>query len=95
MHFGIITPPVSGHLHPFGALGRELMERGHRVTVFHIGDIRERVEKEGLRFLEIGQSDHPRGSLSQTLSKLTELHGLKALRFTIEAIPNHHRNDLP
>ena len=25
MHIGVITPPVPGHLHPFGALGRELI----------------------------------------------------------------------
>lgn len=86
MHFGIITPPVSGHLHPFGALGRELIERGHRVTVFHISDLRERVEKENLRFAAIGESGHPRGSLEEILAKLTRLHGWAALRFTIEAI---------
>ncbi len=86
MHFGIITPPVSGHLHPFGALGRELIERGHRVTVFHLTDLRERVEKENLRFVAIGESAYPSGSLGTILAKLTSLHGWAALRFTIEAI---------
>lgn len=86
MHFGVITPPVSGHLHPFGALGRELIARGHRVTVFHMSDLRERVAKEHLQFVPIGQSDHPHGSLPATLAKLTRLQGWTALRFTVEAI---------
>jgi zeaxanthin glucosyltransferase len=29
-HFGIICPPVPGHLNPFLALARELQRRGHR-----------------------------------------------------------------
>lgn len=86
MHFGVLTPPVPGHLHPFGALGRELIARGHRVTVFHMSDLRERVHKEGLQFVTIGESDHPHGSLGGTLAKLTRLHGGSALRFTVKAI---------
>ncbi len=86
LHFGIITPPVSGHLHPFGALGRELIERGHRVTVFHMPDLRPRVEAEGLEFVAIGASDHPAGSLPESLNGLARLQGLSALRYTIEAV---------
>ena len=86
LHFGVITPPVPGHLHPFGALGRELIDRGHRVTVFHMPDLRQRVEKERLEFVAVGQSHFPAGSLGEDLAKLTRLHGLSALRFTIEAI---------
>ena len=86
MHFGIISPPVPGHIHPFGALGRELIERGHRVTFFQMCDLAERVALEELEFVPIGQSDHPRGSLPQSLAKLGELNGLAALRFTIQQI---------
>lgn len=86
MHFGIITPPVSGHLHPFGALGRELIRRGHRVSVFQMPDLSSRVQAEGLEFQEIGGSDHPSGSLTQSLEQLAKLEGLAALRFTIRAV---------
>ncbi len=85
-HFGIITPPVSGHLHPFGALGRELIGRGHRVTVFHMPDLAARVAAEGLGFVPIGASDHPSGSLPESLAGLARLQGLSALRYTIEAV---------
>src|SRR5579863_9135462 len=86
MHFGIITPPVQGHLLPFGALGRELIGRGHRVTVIQMADIEERARTEGLEFVPIGQSDHPPGSLPVSLAKLGRLRGFAALRFTIAAV---------
>src|SRR3954447_6738811 len=86
MNFGIITPPVSGHLHPFGALGRELIERGHTATVFHIADLKERVEAEELGYVPIGASDHPRGSPPELLARLAKLDGVRALRLTIAAV---------
>jgi zeaxanthin glucosyltransferase len=86
MHFGIITPPVPGHIHPFGALGRELIARGHRVTVLQMSDIQGRAHAQGLEFEPLGQSDHPPGSLPESLAQLGRLEGLRALRFTIRAI---------
>ena len=86
MHFGIVTPPVPGHIHPFGALGRELISRGHRVTVFHMPDIAERIANEGLEFVPIGASDHPKGSLPVSLAELGKHKGTAALRFTIKAV---------
>ncbi len=85
-HFGLITPPVSGHLHPFGALGRELIARGHRVTVFHMEDLRGRVLDEGLEFVAVGQLDHPAGSLEGSLAQIARRQGISALRFTIDAV---------
>ena len=85
-HFGIITPPVSGHLHPFSALGRELQERGHRVTCFQMPDLEDKIRAEGIDFRPIGESDHPLGSLPRSLAQLGRLHGLGALRFTIRAV---------
>ena len=86
MHFGIISPPVPGHLHPFGSLGRELICRGHQVTLVHMPDLEKRTADEGLRFLPIGASDHPLGSLPESLKQLGQLDGLAALRFTIQAV---------
>jgi zeaxanthin glucosyltransferase len=83
---GIITPPVQGHILPFAALGRELIARGHRVTAIQMPDAEERVLAEGLEFIAIGERDHPRGSLPESLAQLGRLQGLAALRFTIEAV---------
>jgi zeaxanthin glucosyltransferase len=91
MHFGIISPPVPGHIHPFGALGRELIARGHRVTLIHMADVSSRAVAEDLEFIAIGQSDHPAGTLPRSLAKLGTLDGLSALRFTIGEIRNTTR----
>ena len=85
-HFGIISPPVPGHIHPFAALGRELASRGHRVTYLGMRDLEEKIGAEGLAFEPIGESDHPRGSLPRSLTALGQLKGLAALRFTIDAV---------
>ena len=85
-HFGIISPPVSGHIHPFSALGRELVARGHRVTYFQMPDLEEKVRSEGLDFWPIGWSDFPPRSLPRWLDQLGQLKGLAAVRFTIGAV---------
>jgi MGT family glycosyltransferase len=69
-----------------GALGRELIARGHRVTCFHMPDLEQAVRREGLEFVAIGASDHPVGSLPVSLARLARLQGLAALRFTIDAV---------
>ncbi len=86
MHYGIITPPVAGHIHPFGALGRELIARGHRVTLLQMEDVRARAIEEGLEFAAVGKSDHPPGSLGRSFAELGQRKGLGALRFTIDAV---------
>jgi len=85
-HFGIICPPVSGHVNPFLALAHELQERGHRVTFFQIPDVEAEVRAEGIGFCSIGTQDHPAGSLQKSLRQLGSLSGLNALRFTVQAI---------
>ncbi|HEY1754161.1 MAG TPA: glycosyltransferase [Bryobacteraceae bacterium] len=85
-HFGIISPPVSGHIHPFSALGRELQARGHRVTCFQMQDLAEKIQQEGIGFWPIGESDHPLGSLPRSLAELGRRKGMAALRFTIQAV---------
>jgi MGT family glycosyltransferase len=85
-HFGIISPPVPGHIHPMSALGRELIDRGHRVTYFQVLDLEQKIHSEALEFEPIGESDHPRGSLPESLRQLGQLEGSAALRFTIRAV---------
>ena len=86
MHFGIITPPVPGHLHPFGALGRELIRRGHRVVVLHMPDLQPAVQRECLEFISIGDPICPPGFLGSSLRTIGKLGGLHALRFTLSQI---------
>lgn len=86
VHFGIISPPVSGHLNPLAALGRELQRRGHRVTVFQMPDLEPKIRQSGLEFWEIGSSDHPLGSLPRSIETLGQLSALAALRFALSQI---------
>jgi len=86
LHFGIISPPVPGHIHPFGALGRELIARGHRVSFIHVPDLAGRVQNEELEFIPIGASEYPSGSLAASLTELGRRKGLAALKFTIHEV---------
>jgi zeaxanthin glucosyltransferase len=86
MHFGIITPPVTSHIHVFASLGRELIARGHRVTVFHMPDVEQSVRSQGLDFVPIGAATHPPGTLPRSLARRAELDGFAALRFTVGEI---------
>jgi len=86
MHFGIVSPPVPGHIHPFAALGRELVARGHRVTFFQMADLEETIRSEGLEFRAVGEEDFPRGSLRYWLDRIGRVKGVGALRLTIRVV---------
>jgi zeaxanthin glucosyltransferase len=62
-------------------IGRELRRRGHRFTVLNIPDVESLAESEGAEFCPLGAGDHPPGSFRGFSEKLSNLHGLQALRF--------------
>ena len=68
------------------ALGLELLGRGHRVTWIHMADLEAKIRDIGIGFHVIGSSDHPAGSLIESLTKLAKLDGMAAVRFTIQAV---------
>jgi MGT family glycosyltransferase len=83
-HFGVICPPYSGHLNPHAALGRELIGRGHQVTVLQISDLEFKVRSEGLGFWAIGQSLYQPGSLAETFTQLAKLSEIEALQYSVD-----------
>jgi zeaxanthin glucosyltransferase len=83
-HFGIVCPPITGHVNPLAAVGRALTRRGHRVTLFHVPDMQSKACGEGLRFARLGESDFPVGALARSVNKLSSLHGRAALKFSVE-----------
>jgi UDP:flavonoid glycosyltransferase YjiC (YdhE family) len=85
-HFGVISPPVPGHLNPFIALSLTLCERGHRVTFLQMADVAHRVQSAGLGFRALGAARHPPGTLAKFIDQLGRLHGLAALRHVLSAI---------
>jgi len=83
-HFGVICPPYPGHLNPHAALGRELIARGHQITVLQVSDLEFKVKSEGLGFWAIGQSLYQPGSLAQTFTQLAKLSEIKALQYSVD-----------
>lgn len=82
-HFGALTSAFPGHLNPMMALGRELQQRGHRLTFLQIQDkkVRAKLEEEELEFYPIGEFDYPDGSLNNCLIHLGKLDGISAVRY--------------
>ena len=85
-HFGILSFPATGHLHPLTALGRELERRHHAVTVFQVADVEHLIHGADLRFHQIGELDFPLGSLRVLNERLSRLHGSEATEFVFERI---------
>ncbi|MCU1335652.1 MAG: glycosyltransferase, family [Bryobacterales bacterium] len=83
-HFGMICPPVAGHMNPLAALGRTLISRGHRVTVFQVAEFESRVRSEELGFAALGREHFPPGTLAQSIAKLAALNGVKSLKYAVE-----------
>src|SRR5258708_3635457 len=84
IHFGIVCPPITGHVNPLAALGRTLIGRSHRVTLLHVQDMESRALAEGLEFAALGCRDHPPGTLAQSVRELSELTGLSSLKFAVQ-----------
>lgn len=82
-HIGIFCPGAVGHLNPMASLGRELVRRGHRVTVFGVPDVRAKMAHSGLAFFEMGASEFPPGALDEIYAQLGQLNGLAGFKFSI------------
>jgi zeaxanthin glucosyltransferase len=75
VHFGILCPAASGHLNPMTALGYELRQRGHQVTVVGILDAKSKVLAAGLSFWAIGEVAFPLGAIPNAFAELGQLDG--------------------
>ncbi len=83
-HFGLLCPPGVGHINNFMALGYELQQRGHRVTLFGLPDVASYAKAAGLNFFPIGTARFPIGSTKRSQQKLGELNGILALFYTVD-----------
>jgi zeaxanthin glucosyltransferase len=80
-HIGIFCPPLTGHLNPMATLGRTLIRRGHRVTLFQASDAGKRARDQGLDFRHLGA---PSPELTAMIDKMGRLSGLASLRFVVK-----------
>ncbi|MEL6930159.1 MAG: glycosyltransferase [Cyanobacteria bacterium J06600_6] len=84
MKFGLLCPPGTGHLNPISALGYELRQRGHQVTLFGLPDVESYAVAADLDFYPLGVAEYPLGSVGQSQKRLGELNGIPALLYTID-----------
>lgn len=85
-HFGLICPSSTGHLNTMLPLGKELQQRGHRVTLFGMLDAEAKTRAAGLEFEAFGQEEFPKGAIKKSLDELSKLSGLAALRYTVNLL---------
>jgi MGT family glycosyltransferase len=84
MHIGLACPELSGHMNPMTTLGRELVRRGHRVTVVARPDGEAKAVAAGLGFAAIGAAEFPRGAIPTQATTLGGMSAGRALRYTVE-----------
>ncbi len=85
-HFGLICPASTGHLNTMLPLGKELQQRGHRVTLIGVLDAKPKTLAAGLEFQVIGESEFPSGAIAQSLTNLGKLSGVAAMKYTINLL---------
>jgi zeaxanthin glucosyltransferase len=83
-HIGIFCPPIAGHINPFASLGRTLIGRGHRVTMFQVAELESKIRSEQLEYAPLGPEIFPAGSLTQSIEKLAVLGGITSLKYAVE-----------
>lgn len=74
---------MPSHMYVAGALGRELIRRGNRVTFIGIPDVEAAIAREQLPFRAIGERTHPAGRLADFRMNLAKLEGFRALKLQI------------
>jgi UDP:flavonoid glycosyltransferase YjiC (YdhE family) len=85
-HFGLLCPASTGHLNTMLPLGKELQQRGHRVTLIGVLDAKPKTLAAGLEFQVIGESESPSGAIAQSLTNLGKLSGVAAMKYTINLL---------
>ncbi|MEM7592966.1 MAG: glycosyl transferase family 1, partial [Cyanobacteria bacterium P01_A01_bin.83] len=88
-HFGLICPSSTGHLNTMLPLGKELQQRGHRVTLIGTLDAKSKTIAAGLEFKSVGESEFPQGAMAESLTELGKLSESEALKYTIKLLSNY------
>lgn len=84
MKIGILCPPGTGHLNAMSALGYELQQRGHKVTLFGLPDVQSYATAAKLEFYPVGTAEFPLGSSKRSPELLGRLSGIFALLYTVK-----------
>ncbi|MCU1233582.1 MAG: glycosyltransferase, family [Candidatus Solibacter sp.] len=86
MRIAFSTLAASGHLNPMLTLARKVRERGH--DVFFVGglDCEASVRGAGFEFRSFAESEFPAGFRREMEARLSKLHGIAGLRFTLDQL---------
>lgn len=74
MRFGIICPPIPGHLYGMMTIGRELRRRGHDVYLINITDAARHASNGYVDFVAIGTAEFPPGALDSYLNMIRNIN---------------------
>ena len=83
-HIAIISLPLAGHLDPMRALAGELESRGHKLTL--VGPPGMDGAIEGVDFHALEDAEYPAGRLSEFLTFLPSVRGLRGIRRVIDEV---------
>lgn len=83
-HYGLMCPASTGHWNTMLPLGKELQQRGHRVTLVGVPDAQPKAQAAGLEFQVIGEAEYPPGAAGESIAKLGELSEQEAFKYTIQ-----------
>jgi zeaxanthin glucosyltransferase len=88
-HYGLICPASTGHLNTMLPLGKELQQRGHRVTLFGFPDAQAKTLAAGIEYWPLGETDLSAGITTEGLAKLGKLSGRAALLYTVKLVKDN------
>jgi zeaxanthin glucosyltransferase len=83
MRIGFSCPVLPGHMYPMTTLARKVRERGHEVFFLAIPDAEPMVRAAGLEFYPYGDEFFPAGDMARRVRTLSQLSGLRGIRFTL------------
>jgi MGT family glycosyltransferase len=83
MRIGFSCPVLPGHMYPMTTLALKVRQRGHEVFFLGIPDAEPMVRAAGLDFYPYGDSFFPAGEMARRVRTLSQLSGIKGIRFTL------------
>ena len=79
MNFGILCSSGTGYLNSMSALVYELQQRGYRVTLFGLPELKSYAVATKLELYPIGAAKFSLGSTERSLERLDRLGSIPAL----------------
>jgi zeaxanthin glucosyltransferase len=86
MRIGLLSLPLTGHLHPMTALARKLQSRENDVVFIGVPDVGSIARAAGLTFVSYCDEEYPEGSTARIWGPIAKLHGLEVAEYSASVI---------